>query len=1079
MKCTNYCFKPLGLLFLLCLIPLWAFSQNITVKGVVKDATGESVIGASVVQKGTSNGIITDIDGNFTLNVPSNSTIVISFVGYKTQEIPVAGKTQINVTMKEDTEMLDEVVVVGYGQMKRSDLTGSVVSVNDQAIKKSVPTSIDQVLQGRAAGVQIQANSGTPGASTSIRIRGINSLNATNQPIFVIDGVVVDSATDDENSNPLSSINPSDIVSMDVLKDASATAIYGSRASNGVIMITTKRGQAGEATVTYDGYAGWQEMPKQLDMLNLRQYAQHHNDRSALGLVEQSSSFVRPDLLGEGTNWQDELFSKAFMTSHNISVSGGNNKTTYAFSGGFLDQDGIALGSSFRRLSLRANIDTEIKSWLRGGVNFSFAESKQNVGTDNNTIMSALIQQPTVAVTSPDGSFDGPDDVWMPENPVGLASIRTNNNRKTNFRFNTYLEANLLKGLTFKTELSADWNFNNYYYYQPDYQFGIKTSDTRTSRWTKTNTKYWSWRNILTYNNTFAEKHNINVMVGQEMSHSNWETQVGTATGFLSNTTPDLSAGDVTTSTTTGSRVVNSIASFFGRAFYSFDERYLLTATIRRDGSSKFAKGNKWGWFPAVALAWRASQESFLRNNAIINNLKLRAGWGATGNQNVSDYAYMALLSYKTTPWGTGVLTGNTANPDLTWETTHSYNVGIDLGLFQNRIEVIADVYYKKTKNLLLQLPLPAYLGSSGQGAASNPWGNVGSLENKGIELTVNTTNITNKDFQWTSNLVFSLNRNKVLELDTDNSSIEKSYQPSSASYIVTKTTVGQPIGQFWGYKVIGRFDEPTDFYYKDANGNVKQVAIPEGNTIAKNSTWIGDYIYEDRNGDGVINNEDCTYIGNPEPKFTYGIGNTFSYKGFDLTIFFSGSYGNKALNLTRYRIEDPRSNGNILKSSLNYAQIGLIDPNGPDDDYRNLHVVNSSATTLPALQESDANNNFTRISDMLVEDASYIRLQNISIGYTFPKKWINKIFLNNARIYANIQNVYTWSKYKGLDPEVGAIYGDALMTGVDYGRYPSPRIYTFGLNISFVFQFIDIIQYFIIADITHHQLVSQFGVLM
>ena len=1048
MKCTNYCFKPLGLLFLLCLIPLWAFSQNITVKGVVKDATGESVIGASVVQKGTSNGIITDIDGNFTLNVPSNSTIVISFVGYKTQEIPVAGKTQINVTMKEDTEMLDEVVVVGYGQMKRSDLTGSVVSVNDQAIKKSVPTSIDQVLQGRAAGVQIQANSGTPGASTSIRIRGINSLNATNQPIFVIDGVVVDSATDDENSNPLSSINPSDIVSMDVLKDASATAIYGSRASNGVIMITTKRGQAGEATVTYDGYAGWQEMPKQLDMLNLRQYAQHHNDRSALGLVEQSSSFVRPDLLGEGTNWQDELFSKAFMTSHNISVSGGNNKTTYAFSGGFLDQDGIALGSSFRRLSLRANIDTEIKSWLRGGVNFSFAESKQNVGTDNNTIMSALIQQPTVAVTSPDGSFDGPDDVWMPENPVGLASIRTNNNRKTNFRFNTYLEANLLKGLTFKTELSADWNFNNYYYYQPDYQFGIKTSDTRTSRWTKTNTKYWSWRNILTYNNTFAEKHNINVMVGQEMSHSNWETQVGTATGFLSNTTPDLSAGDVTTSTTTGSRVVNSIASFFGRAFYSFDERYLLTATIRRDGSSKFAKGNKWGWFPAVALAWRASQESFLRNNAIINNLKLRAGWGATGNQNVSDYAYMALLSYKTTPWGTGVLTGNTANPDLTWETTHSYNVGIDLGLFQNRIEVIADVYYKKTKNLLLQLPLPAYLGSSGQGAASNPWGNVGSLENKGIELTVNTTNITNKDFQWTSNLVFSLNRNKVLELDTDNSSIEKSYQPSSASYIVTKTTVGQPIGQFWGYKVIGRFDEPTDFYYKDADGNVKQVAIPEGNTIAKNSTWIGDYIYEDRNGDGVINNEDCTYIGNPEPKFTYG--NTFSYKGFDLTIFFSGSYGNKALNLTRYRIEDPRSNGNILKSSLNYAQIGLIDPNGPDDDYRNLHVVNGSATTLPALQESDANNNFTRISDMLVEDASYIRLQNISIGYTFPKKWINKIFLNNARIYANIQNVYTWSKYKGLDPEVGAIYGDALMTGVDYGRYPSPRIYTFGLNISF-----------------------------
>jgi hypothetical protein len=296
---------------------------------------------------------------------------------------------------------------------------------------------------------------------------------------------------------------------------------------------------------------------------------------------------------------------------------------------------------------------------------------------------------------------------------------------------------------------------------------------------------------------------------------------------------------------------------------------------------------------------------------------------------------------------------------------------------------------------------------------------------------------------------VFSLNRNKVLELDTDNSSIEKSYQPSSTNYIVTKTTVGQPIGQFWGYKVIGRFDDATDFYYKDADGNVRQVAIPEGNTIAKNSTWIGDYIYEDINNDGKINNEDATFIGNPEPKFTYGIGNTFSYKGLDLTIFFSGSYGNKALNLTRYRIEDPRSNANILKSSLNYATVDLIDPNGPAEDYRNLHVVGGSAT-MPALQESDANNNYSRVSDLLIEDASYIRLQNISVGYTLPQKWVKRIYLNNVRIYANIQNIYTWTKYKGLDPEVGSMYGDALMTGVDYGRYPSPRIYTFGLNVSF-----------------------------
>lgn len=1035
---------------LLCASSLPLFAQNITVRGGVSDIHGDPLIGVTVQVQGTAIGTVTDIGGQFSLpNVPPNATLEVSYVGMTTQTIALNGKTSIDVVMQEDTELLEELVVVGYGQMRRSDLTGAVVSVTDAAIKRSVPTSIDQVLQGRAAGVQIQANSGTPGASSAIRIRGVNSLNATNQPIFVIDGVIVDSSTDSESNNPLSSINPSDIVSMDILKDASASAIYGARASNGVIMITTKRGSRGEAIVTYDGYTGWQEMPSQLDMLNLREYAAHHNERAALGLVDRSSAFVRPDLLGEGTNWQDELFRKAIMTSHNLSVSGGNEMTTYAISGGYLNQEGIALGSGFRRLSLRANVDTNIKSWLRGGVNFSFGESKQDVGTDNNTIMSALLQQPTVAVTSPDGSFDGPDDVWMPDNPVGLASIRTNNNIKTNFRFNTYMEATLMEGLTYRSELSNDFNFNKFYYYQPDYQFGIKTSDTRTSRWTKTDSKYWSWRNILTYNARFNDMHALNLMLGQEMSRADWETQNGTVTGFLTNTTPDLSAGDITTSTATGSRISNSIASGFGRAFYSFDDRYLLTATLRRDGSSKFATGNKWGWFPSLALAWRTSQESFLIDNPTIDNLKFRAGWGATGNQNVNDYAYMALLSFKTTPWGTGVLTGNTANPDLTWETTYSYNLGIDLGLFNNRIELIGDVYYKETKNLLLQLPLPAYLGSSGQGAAANPWGNIGSLENRGVELTLNTTNISNRDFQWVTNLVYSLNRNKVLELDTDNSSIEKTYQPGSTHYIVTKTTVGEPIGQFWGYKVIGRFNEPTDFYYKDTEGNVKQVAIPEGNTIAKNSTWIGDYIFEDLNNDGVINNEDATFIGNPEPKFTYGIGNTFSYKNLDLTLFFSGSYGNKALNLARFRIEDPRSNANILRTSLDYARVGLIDPNGPEDDYRNLHVTGGSAT-MPALQESDANNNYTRVSDLLIEDASYLRLQNISVGYTLPQEWIRKVYLDNVRIYANIQNLYTWTKYKGLDPEIGAMYGDALMTGVDYGRYPSPRIYTIGLNVSF-----------------------------
>ncbi len=1050
MKCRDFNLKLMAVLALL--LPLWAWSQTITVTGLVTDEAGEPLIGVSVQPKGTKNGVSTDIDGKYAIQVPAKSELEFAYIGYDPQTIKVDGRTKIDVVLRENATALEEVVVVGYGQMKRSDLTGSVASVGEDAVRKSISTSIDQVLQGRAAGVQIQSNSGTPGASTSIRIRGINSLNATNQPIFVIDGVVIDSSTDDENSNPLSSINPSDIVSMDVLKDASATAIYGSRASNGVIMITTKRGKAGTATVTYDMYMGWQEMPKKYDMLNLREYAAHHEVRAELtGQVDPSSAFVRADLLGEGTDWQDELFRKAFMMNHNISITGGNEATTYAISGGFLDQDGIALGSSFRRVSLRSNIDTQIKSWLRGGINFSFAESKQQLGTDNSTIITALVQQPTVAVTSPDGSYDGPDDVWMPDNPVGLASLITNENRKDNFRFNVYLEATIIKGLTFKTELSADYNLNKYYYYMPDYQFGVRTQDIRTSKWTKTDTKYWSWRNLINFNRVFAEKHNVQAMLGQEISKSRWENQVGSTSGFLTNTTPDLSAGDLTASTATGTRNVTSLASFFGRVFYSFHDRYLLTATLRRDGSSKFAEGHKWGWFPAVALAWRISQESFMEDTQkAINNLKLRLGWGKTGNQNVSDYAYLSMLANKTTPWGVGVLTGNTANPDLTWESTSSYNIGIDLGALNNRIEFVADVYYKKTDNLLLQLTLPSFLGSSGQGAASNPWGNVGSIENKGFEFTLNTTNIVNKDFQWNTNIVFSLNRNKVKSLDTESGTIEKTYQPSSTNYIVTKTSVGEPIGQFWGYKVIGRFDSAEDFYYKDANGNVCQVAIPEGNTIAQSSTWIGDYIFEDINGDGVINADDCTYIGNPEPKFTYGIGNTFSWKGFDLNIFFSGSYGNKAMNLTRMRIEDPRNNSNILKSSLNYARVEVIDPTLPDDDFRNLHVVNASSTTMPAVQRSDANNNYSRISDLFIEDASYIRLQNVSLGYTLPRKLVRKAYLDNVRVYFSAQNLHTWTKYKGLDPEVGAMYGDALMTGVDYGRYPSPRIYTFGLNVSF-----------------------------
>lgn len=1059
MKHAGNAFKYLSLLLMLLLFPCQeTLAQNGNVKGTVVADDGP-VIGATVRVKGQPNSAtVTDLDGNFVLKAPKGATLQISYLGYKDKEIKV-GNGPIDVTLESDAQALNEVVVVGYGTMRKADLTGAVTQVDNKAFEKSVTTSIDQVLQGRAAGVQIQANTGTPGGSSTIRIRGINSLNATSQPIFVIDGVIIDSdGSDNGNSNPLAGINPSDILTMDILKDASATAIYGSRASNGVIMITTKRGQNGEAQITYDGYVGWQAMPKKLDVMNLRQYAEHYNAITDAKIKPASSSWLRPELLGNGTDWQDELFNTAFMTNHSLSLSGGNGNTTYSLSASYLNQDGIGLCTGFKRQTLRGNIDSQLKKWLKGGISFSLSDSKQEMEKNWDIIMTALKSQPSVAVRNPDGGYDGPDDQWMPDNAVALAEIKTNYAKRLNFRINTYLEATLVKGLTFKTELSTDYNLNKTKTYQPDYKFGVRENTQRDGAWYKNDTKYWSWRNILTYNGTIAEKHNINVMAGQEMSQSYWENFAVSNSGYLSNSVTDIIAGETTGANinlTQGNQDGYKLYSYFGRALYNYADRYLLTATLRCDGSNKFAEGHRWGWFPSAALAWRASQENFLKGNEVINNLKFRLGWGATGNQNVQQWAYAAMLKNYTTSWGVGVMNANNANPALKWETTYSTNVGFDLSLFNSRIDIVFDWYYKKTNDLLMMLDLPAFIGSgtgSKYGTASNPWGNVGSLENKGIEFTINTVNVENKNFSWRSNIVFSLNRNKVVSLDTETGTLPQTLQIGSETATVTNTVVDHPIGQFWGYKVIGRFDKPEDFWYKDANGNVKPVALPEGASIATSPTsggvFIGDYIYEDINGDGVIDNNDQTFIGNPEPKFTFGFGNTFSYKGFDLSVQFSGSYGNKVMNYGRRFLEITGSTSNQLTTVMDYARLAKYDENGPED-YRNYYVVNTN-TTMPRLSTESGVNKNNRVSDAYVEDGSYIRLQNVSLSYTLPRKWLSHIFLNNVKLYCNVQNVFTITKYNGFDPEVGSMRGNALLNGVDYSRYPSPRIYTFGVNVQF-----------------------------
>lgn len=1043
--------KQMIFAFFLMLIPVVSMAQSVAVRGTVKDATGETLLGVNVMEQGTSNGTITDLDGKFEIRVAANATLTFTYVGYKPLNVAVNNRQNIAVVLEPDTKLLDEVVVVGYGQMRRSDVTGSVVSVSSEAIQKTVSTSIDQVLQGRAAGVQVQQNSGMPGGSSSIRIRGINSLNASNEPIFVIDGVVIDGSTGSSSENALASINPSDIVSMDILKDASATAIYGSRAANGVILITTKRGQKGDAKISYNGYTGWQEMPKKLRLLNLQEYAYHKNARTLAAIVQGDDNFVRPDLLGVGTDWQDELFTQAPMTSHNLSMTGGNELTNFAIGAGYLSQDGIAIGSGFERLSLRSNVDAQLRKWLKTGVNFNFSNSTQKVTVaDESLIKIALKQTPNVAVRNADGGYDGPDTrEYVQNNPVGLAMIKENYNEKTGIRANTYLEAKVIEGLTYKTELSFDYGINNTYKFNPSYSFGAIESSVVESERAKSYSKFWSWRNIVNYNRTFDELHSINFMAGQEMQKSQWEYLMGFRNGFITNVAHDLNAGDANSAKNSGSSGGGALMSYFGRMFYSFDDKYLLTATLRRDGSSNFAPGNRWGWFPSAALAWKISNESFLHNHDVIDNLKLRLGWGRVGNQNIESYAYTSTMATVASIWGTALLSGNTANPDLKWETTSSSNIGVDFNLFRNRIEFIADFYYKKTDNLLLRLPLPAYVGTAGQGSTSPPWANIGSLENKGVELTLNTVNIDKKGFSWRSNFVFSLNRNKVLSLDTESSILDREIQEGSERTIVTRTAVGQPIGQYYGYKVIGRFEKATDFYYKDANGNVQPIALPQGMSIGETGVWIGDYIFEDRNNDGVIDEEDRTYIGNPEPKFTYGIGNTFAYKNFDLTVSLTGSYGNRIINYQRRWLENPRENTNVLKAATEYAVLDRIDPAGPND-YRNIHIVGGNPYMPRMAASSAASTSNFRYSDKFVEDGSFLRIQNISFGYTLPRHLTSKAGIETLKFYTNLQNVFTFTKYSGYDPEVGSNNQDALMTGIDNARYPSPRIYTFGLNLTF-----------------------------
>lgn len=1053
--CKNFYSYRIALIFIVSCIVGVEFSfaevlQERTVTGVVTSGTdGEALIGVSVqVKERPQVGTITDFEGRYSLQARSNETIVFSYIGFKSQEVK-ASKTVVNVELEEDSEILDEVVVVGYGTMKRSDLTGSVVSVGEDEIKQSIVTSLDQALQSKAAGVSVTQNSGTPGGGISVSIRGINSLNG-NEPLYVIDGVAI-SGNNDSNSSVLSSINPSDVVSMEILKDASATAIYGSRASNGVVLITTKQGQAGKTRITYEGYYGLQQLPKKLGVMNLREYAEYQNLRAEVIGFGERAEFADISLLGEGTDWQGEIFQNASMHNHQLNISGGNDNVKYSLSAGYLQQEGIAIGSDFERFSARVNMDNKITKWLSTGLRASVAQTTQNNTIDSgNIIRTAIEQLPDTPARNPDGSWGAQAENMYGtyfSNPVAEALMRENYNRGLQMYVDFFADVTLWKGLVFRAEYAGNYYYSNTYQYTPSYDYGHYVQSSTGSRGAN-NGSNWTLKTYLTYNGTFG-KHNISVMAGHEAQENSYETLYASRDNYLFNTIHELNMGDSSTAKNSSGRGSSAIESYYGRLNYGYDDRYLATFTVRGDGSSSFGPANRWGVFPSMALAWKINNEKFLKNVKWLNNLKLRLGWGLVGNQSASSYAYGVTMASAASIWGTGFYAGNYPNDKLKWEETKAWNAGIDLNLFDNRVEFIFDTYLKNTDNLLMQASLPSYV----TGIINSPWVNAGAMENKGAEFTLNTVNISKKDFTWRTGITISFNKNKITKLYTETAGLSGTIDGAQT---LTYSTVGQPVGQYYGYKVIGMFREESDFYQRDAdgnflldkNGNRLPVALPENQHIAKDEVWVGDYIFEDLNGDGVIDEQDRTYLGNPEPKFSYGFNNTFTYKGFDMNIFINGVYGNKLVNLFRQDFTNPMRNSNLLKEATGIAHVELIDPAQPEEIW-NVHVSNPESATVQRLNTADGNDN-NRMSSRFVEDGSYLRIKNISLGYTFPQKWTRKWHIENLRVYMNIQNAFTFTKYKGYDPEVGAYNYNVLLRGVDYARYPSQRIYTVGLNLSF-----------------------------
>lgn len=1001
----GYLKKGLYSILILCCVfitsSVIAQQPNKPITGTVVDAQGEPLIGVSIVLKGTTTGTTTNLDGKFSLSVNvKNPVLEISFIGYTSQEVKVTGSQPLRIVMKESIKALNEVVVVGYGSQHRKDLTGAIAVVQPKDLTSIPVASVGDALEGKAAGVQI-ISSGVPGTDPTVLVRGIGTINDAS-PLYVIDGVPV--------SSGLGELNVNDIQSIQVLKDASATAIYGSRGANGVIIITTKHGQAGKPSINVNYYFGLQSAAKLIPMLNGEQFAKLDNEMMANAGMALNPAYSNPSSFGKGTNWLDAMFRVAPEHNFSLSYSGGSKKSDYYVSVNYIDQKGIVINTGYKKLTVQINSNTRVRKYLKFGNSITLSYNHNWSGDYN--IQNALLALPVRPIRTSDGTYSGPggQSIWYGDivNPVGMAKTVNNTTDGYNVIGSAYGVLNIFHGLKFKSLIGLQGNFWSNRNWAPAYQWG-SSSNPNAYLFEQYNRKVtWNWDNTLTYNKEIG-KNRITAMVGTSAQEDNYHFLNGSIQDFPSDLTQQMTNG--TSNPTVGGDASSwSLLSYMGRVNYNYANKYLLTATIRRDGSSRFGSGNKWGMFPSVSGAWRISNEKFFRNIHFVNNLKIRAGWGITGNQNIGNYSFAAALSTYQYVFNnntvSAVVPDIMPNPNVQWEEQKQADIGFDAALFNGRINLTFDAYVKNTDKMLVPMAVPVTTGYSD---VTVPYINAGKMQNKGWELTINTNNLTGK-FKWSTSFNISYNRNKVVSI---NDTIPMPTGSIGLNYYLSILQAGVPVNEFYGYVTNGLFQTMAQ---------VNDHAVQTPGNDPYNRTSPGDIRFKDLNNDGVINDKDRTFIGNPNPPFIFSMDNHFSYKGFSLDVFLQGVAGNKIFNANRLYTE-------CMYTAFNQTTAVLNRWTGP-----------GTSNSMPRAVYNDPNNN-SRPSTRYIENGSYLRIKNVTLSYTIPKRELKSFFMRSARIYVSAENLYTFTKYSGFDPEVG-------VTGIDNNVYPVCRTVSVGVNL-------------------------------